>query len=183
MKVYLLLAAAAFLTSGCIPKYVDQNPADSQVSKEKAVSTKIKTEEKKEQSKSYKVTMKTKKFAFSDTGFLVQNKKMLRLNVLAAGKPVLDLKIKKSDDICVGSLCNTKEGFNQSFLSGDYPDDLIENVLLGKPIFEGQNLTKTAAGFVQNLEHKKYKIRYQTAKGSIYFKDSQNKIIMKLKEL
>ncbi len=192
MKVYIFAVLIAIFTTGCIPKYVDKKVDVTQKTKEPIVAEKnpeiaeeiIEPEPiVQEVSKSYKITMKTKKFAFSDTGFLVKSDDMIRLNVLAMGNPVLDLKVKQSDDVCVGSLCNTKLGFNQSFLSGEYPESLIENVLNKKPIFDGKNLTKTKNGFIQNIESKNYKIKYQISRGSIYFKDSKNKIIMKLKEL
>ncbi len=200
MKAYIFLVILAVFISGCIPRYVEQKPIDSKVVKQiQEPAAKVQEEVilkqpqaveiikdeviKQEDSKSYKVTMKTKKFAFSDTGFLVKTSDMLHLNVLAMGSPVLDLKVKKTDDICVGSLCNTKHGFNQSFLVGDYPDDMIENVLASKPIFGGKNLKKTKNGFVQKIETKNYKIKYQISRDNIYFKDKQNKIIIKLKEL
>ncbi len=199
MKVYIFAVIIAVFTTGCIPKYVDKKVDVTQSVKKPTVIEKkpeiikevVQIEEKiviqepavQEISKSYKVTMKTKKFSFSDTGFLVKSDNMIKLNVLAMGKPVLDLKVKKSDDVCVGSLCNTKLGFNQSFLSGEYPENLIENVLNKKPIFDGKNLTKTKNGFIQNIESKNYKIKYQISRGSIYFKDSKNRILMKLKEL
>ncbi len=199
MKVYIFTLIIAIFTTGCIPKYVDKKVDVVQKIKKPTILEKkpkiveeiVQTEEEiviqepvvQEVSKSYKITMKTKKFAFSDTGFLVKADDMIRLNILAMGNPVLDLKVKKSDDVCVGSLCNTKLGFNQSFLSGEYPESLIENVLNKKPIFDGKNLIKTKNGFVQKVESKNYKIKYQISRGSIYFKDSKNKILMKLKEL
>ncbi len=128
--------------------------------------------------------MKTKKFAFSDTGFLVKYENSMHLNVLAMGKSVLDMKIKKNeDDICVGSLCNTKHGFNQSFLVGSYPDGFIENVLQKKPIFGGKHLTKTSTGFVQKIICDRYGIKYQVTNKGLYFKDKKNNILIKLKEL
>ena len=136
MKRYIFLTILAFLTSGCIPKYVDQNPSTptatvtqqttKQTSQAVVTDSTVATTvtqpvveeviEEQKNSKSYKVTMKTKKFAFSDTGFLVKYTNSLNLNVLAMGKSVLDLKVKQNeDDVCVGSLCNTKHGFKQIF--------------------------------------------------------------------
>jgi hypothetical protein len=144
----------------------------------------LKVIEEQKNSKSYKVTMKTKKFAFSDTGFLVKYTNSLNLNVLAMGKSVLDLKVKQNeDDVCVGSLCNTKHGFNQSFLVGSYPDGFIENILLKKPIFDGKGLTKTSKGFVQTIVCDRYGIKYQVSDKSVYFKDKKNNILIKLKEI
>ncbi len=196
MKRYIFLAILAFFTTGCIPKYVDQKPSQP-ISKAPKVSVPSQPEvqvekvsvieeviEEQKKSTSYKVTMKTKKFSFSDTGFLVNYEKSMHLNVLAMGKSVLDLKIKKNeDDICVGSLCNTKHGFNQSFLVGSYPDDFIENILQKKPIFSGKNLTKTATGFVQQLISDEYKIKYQVTNKGLYFKDKKSNILIKLREL
>jgi hypothetical protein len=201
MNRYIFLVFLAFLTTGCIPKYVDQKPSSIPVkTPEVKVKTpveiskpEVKTEqvvehkeviEEQKSSKSYKVTMKTKKFAFSDTGFLVEYKDSYHLNVLAMGKSVLDLKVKKdSDDICVGSLCNTKHGFNQSFLVGSYPDTFMENLLQKKPIFNGKHLTKTSNGFVQKIVCERYGIKYQVSNTGIYFKDRKNNILIKLREL
>lgn len=205
MKRYIFLAILAFFTTGCIPKYVDQKPSQpitkvpkvslltqpevivqeapvSKVIEQEPIVSEVIEEQKK--STSYKVTMKTKKFAFSDTGFLVKYENSMHLNVLAMGKSVLDMKIKKNeDDICVGSLCNTKHGFNQSFLVGSYPDGFIENVLQKKPIFGGKHLTKTSTGFVQKIICDRYGIKYQVTNKGLYFKDKKNNILIKLKEL
>jgi len=227
MKRYIFLALAAFLTTGCIPKYVTpkqtepakiktQTPAviqpQSTITKpeptqmpveiapgvfkipEEATSQTVETRqlpipteeviEEQKNSKSYRVTMKTKKFTFSDTGFLVTYSDSLNLNVLAMGKSVLDLKVKlNEDDACVGSLCNSKHGFNQSFLDGRYPDSFIQNILQKKPIFNGRNLTKTSTGFVQKIICDRFGIKYQVSKNSVYFKDKKNNILIKLKEI
>ncbi len=233
MKRYIFLLVLTFLTSGCIPKYVNQNPtqraathtetikvpqvnAEVQKTSSQAiiptqtqvvqqpevitqsvettpdiVTTKENEEtaqeeviEEQKKSTSYKVTMKTKKFAFSDTGFLVNYDDSLNLNVLAMGKNVLDLKVKKNeDDVCVGSLCNTKHGFNKSFLDGRYPDTFIQNILLKKPIFNGRGMTKTSTGFIQKIVCSNFGIKYQVTNKSIYFKDKKNHILIKLKEI
>jgi len=201
MYRYIFLVFLVLLTTGCIPKYIDKKQA-TVPTKEPKVIVQPKTETSKPEikevkvaetpeaveeqvsSKSYKVTMKTKKFAFSDTGFLVEYKDSYHLNVLAMGKSVLDLKVKKnSDDICVGSLCNTKHGFNQSFLVGSYPDSFMENLLEKKPIFNGKHLTKTSNGFVQKIVCERYGIKYQVSNTGIYFKDKKNNILIKLREL
>jgi hypothetical protein len=100
------------------------------------------------------------------------------------GKSVLDLKVKKDeDDVCVGSLCNTKHGFNQSFLDGRYPDEFIENILLKKPIFNGKHLTKTKTGFIQKIVCERFGIKYQVTNKGTYFKDKKNNILIKLREI
>ncbi len=143
----------------------------------------IKNRLNKSNSKSFVVTFKTKKFSFSDTGFLRNNGGKTLLQVFAVGRPLLDLKILRSDDICVGSICNTKHGFNQSYLVGEYPDELINNVLNSRPIFRGKNMKKTSNGFMQKITTKDYAIKYKIAPNNIYFKDTKNNILMKLRRL
>ena len=131
-----------------------------------------------------KVTMKTKKFAFSDTGFMNLYDNLINLQVFSMGKVVLDMTVSLNDDeICVGSLCNTKHGFNQTFLTGEYPDTLVENILQSKPIMGGRNLKKMTKGFIQKIITGKYGIKYKIWPGNVYFKDVKNNIIIKLRKL
>ena len=135
----------------------------------------------KSNSKSYVTTLKTRKFAFSDTGFMKNENGIIDLQILALGKPLLKLKI--SDDVCVDHHCRTKQEFNTNYLSADYPYDLINNVLTSQPIFSGENMKKTSNGFMQRIKSPLYDIKYKISPGSIYFKDMQNKIIIKMREL
>jgi len=132
-------------------------------------------------SKSYVTTLKTQKFSFSDAGFMKNEEGVIDLQILALGKPLLKLKI--SDDVCVDHHCRTKQEFNENYLSADYPYDLINNVLNSQPIFGGENMKKTSNGFMQRIKAPLYDIKYKISPGSIYFKDMQNKIIIKLREL
>ncbi len=135
----------------------------------------------KSNSKSYVTTLKTKKFAFSDAGFMRNQDGVIDLQILAVGKPLLKLKI--SDDVCVDHFCRTKEEFNQNYLSETYPRDFINNVLTSQPIFSGKNMKKTSNGFMQRIISPDYNIKYKISPGSIYFKDLKNGIIIKLREL
>ncbi len=132
-------------------------------------------------SRAYVTTLKTKKFSFSDAGFMRNENGVIDLQILALGKPLLKLKI--SDDICVDHHCRTKQEFNANYLSPDYPYDLINNVLTSQPIFSGENMKKTSNGFMQKIKSPLYDIKYKIAPGSVYFKDMQNGIIIKLREL
>ncbi len=130
--------------------------------------------------KSETITMKTKKFAFSDSGFYKETPEKIIIQAYSSGVGVGELKFYKEEDtICVGKLCNTKKWFNDNFLSRDYPRDLIVNVLSKKPIFDGKNLVKTDNGFLQKIGS----IKYRTSPNEIYFKDSANRIIIKLKDM
>ena len=135
----------------------------------------------KSNSKSYVTTFKTQKFAFSDAGFMRTENGVIDLQILALGKPLLKLKI--SEDVCVDHHCRTRQEFNDNYLSPDYPYELINNVLMSQPIFGGENMKKTSNGFMQRIQSPLYNIKYKVAPGSIYFKDLQNNIIIKLREL
>jgi len=124
--------------------------------------------------------MKTKKFAFSDSGFYKNNENKITIQAYSSGVGVGELKFYKNKDmICVGKLCNTKKWFKDNFLSSDYTDNLIVNVLDKKPILDGKNLTKTQDGFSQDIGA----IKYRTSPSEIYFKDRANKIIIKLRDM
>jgi len=134
-----------------------------------------------ELSQSYVATMKTKKFSYSDAAFMQEENGVIDLQILNAGKPLVTLKI--SSDICVNHNCISKEEFNHEYLSSAYPNDLINNVLTKKPIFEGKNLRQITGGFMQRLQSSQYDIKYKTTPGSIYFKDLKNNIVIKLRRL
>ena len=131
-------------------------------------------------SKSALITMKTKKFAFSDTGFYKNSPEKITIQAYSSGIGVGELKFfKDKDSICIKNYCNTKKWFTDNFLSRDYPQDLILNILDKKPIFEAKNLIKTKDGFTQKIGA----IKYRVNKHEIYFKDSTNKLIIKIKDM
>ena len=134
--------------------------------------------------KSYLITIKTKRFAFSDTGFLIYDPDRILLQIFTAGKPVLEMKVSTDEDnICVQKLCKYKHGFNRYYLSPDYPDTLIEHVLQRQPIMHAVGLKRLEDGFVQHIETPAYAIDYSVRGGDVRFKDRINHILLKLKEL
>jgi hypothetical protein len=132
-------------------------------------------------SDSYVATLKTKQFSFSDAAFMRDEMGVLELQILTAGKPLLNLKI--AEDVCVDHNCITKMEFNDKYLNHYYPPNLIDNVLRGEPIFDGRNLKKTTKGFMQKIQDENYYIKYKTTPGNIYFKDVKNGIVIKLRKL
>ncbi len=204
MHKNILLFSALLLLAGCGTKPITvkaqpqpsyksitpinkfQAPLEKKIEKEKETIDLTQTEEiddtlSRSNSKSYVTTLKTKKFSFSDAGFMKNENGIIDLQILALGKPLLKLKI--SEDVCVDHFCRTKQEFNANYLSADYPYELINNVLSSQPIFGGENMKKTSNGFLQRIKSPLYDIKYKISPGSIYFKDLQNKIIIKLREL
>ena len=131
-------------------------------------------------SKSQLITLKTKRFAFSDSGFYKSDDKKVLIQAYSSGVGIGEIQVYKTQNlVCVKRYCNTKEWFNENFLSKYYPKDLILNVLEKKPIFDGKNLTKTKDGFVQKIGSIKYKV----TKSEVFFKDLKNRIIIRLRDL
>jgi len=130
-------------------------------------------------SKSYLVTLKFADIRFSDVGFLNTGKNYTNLQVFSAGTPLIELKIQ--DDICIDYICMIKMDFNRDYLNPNYPDEIMQNILHGKAIFNSKNINKTDEGFTQNLKSENYEIIYEVTKDSIYFKDFINRVLIKLK--
>jgi len=163
MKVTLLAIFSIFFLAGCA-----------------TFGTQVQKPTIKTINKSTLITMKTKKFAFSDTGFYKRSPKLISIQAYSSGVGIGELKFFKNDDlICVGKICNTRKWFTDNFLSRDYPPNLILNVLDKKPILGRKNLQKIADGFTQNIGAIKYKV----SSSEIYFKDSANRIIIKIKDM
>ena len=166
MKVTIFSILALFLITGCSTKSIFAKKPVQVINKSK------------------KITMKTKKFAFSDTGFYKSDEKLIQIQAYSTGVAVADMKFyKNSDSVCVGYKCTNRKYFNDNFLSKYYPNKLIVNILSAKPIMEAKNLVKTQNGFTQNIKSKEYDITYKVTSTSIYFKDRLNKILIKLKDL
>jgi len=78
--------------------------------------------------------------------------------------------------------CMSKRNFNEDYLTSAYPDDLLQNILLSKEIFGGQNRVQTLDGFEQSIENNEVNISYKVTTKSMEFKDRKNKIIFKIKD-
>ena len=128
------------------------------------------------------VTIKTKKFRFSDIGYLRHTNDALQLELFMAGQVVKRIEINHL--ICVSDEgCIDKKSFNAEYLSETYPESLLQNVLLGKEIFNGQNLQKSSFGFTQTIFTQDVAIVYHVTPQEIYFKDKTNHILFKIKDI
>jgi len=128
------------------------------------------------------VTIKTKKFRFSDIGYLRHSNDALQLELFMAGTVVKQIDINHL--VCVsGEGCITKNNFNAEYLSSAYPQNILQNILLGKRIFDGKNLEKTSFGFRQHILTQDVDISYRVSPKEIYFKDRKNHILFKIKDV
>ncbi len=134
--------------------------------------------------KSYKVNdsrliiIKSQKLRFADLGYLRSNEDEVRLDLFITGKLVQSIEIDTF--VCVQEGCMSKSTFNEDYLHKAYPEDLLLNVLLGRPIFQKTSFEKTSGGFRQELKTSDYNIVYKVENGEISFKDKQNKLTLKI---
>jgi hypothetical protein len=126
------------------------------------------------------VIIKSPKLKFADVGYLRNSQKSIELEIFIAGTAVE--KIAINHVICVTAGCMSKRSFNEEYLHASYPEDILQNVLLGKAIYEGQNKVKTDDGFEQNIQNSDVDISYKVSANAISFKDRKNAILLKLKD-
>ncbi|CAA6823045.1 MAG: Putative lipoprotein [uncultured Sulfurovum sp.] len=129
------------------------------------------------------IVMKTKTIKFSDMGFIYSNALGVKVEVYAAGQPLLDLNIN-AENICLSLLkCMDKQQFNEEVLVAEYPSTLLENIFKAKPIFSRKNFKEIEGGFEQQISKEDvYDISYSVVSGKRIFRDKINKILIKVRE-
>jgi len=127
--------------------------------------------------------LKTPKIRFSDIAYIrYSHDNAIELELYVAGSMVNRFSIHHL--ICVENKgCMRKTSFNKSYLSESYPDTLLENILLGKPIYDGLHVKRNGDGFFQRIETKNVYILYKVTHHSISFKDKYNHILIKIKDI
>lgn len=153
IQTFSILWASLFILSGCAPKQYAIN-------------------------ESCLIVIKTPKLKFADLGYIRRNTDEVRADLFVAGQLVQSIEVSRL--ICVDDGCLSKSQFNEDYLHPLYPDDLVLNVLLGRPIFEKASFQKTEGGFIQSLKSDEYNIVYKVEYGKIYFKDKQNGFLIKI---
>jgi len=126
------------------------------------------------------ITIKTKQIKFSDLAYIRSSGDAVELELFMAGESMFRLSIDYL--ICLKEGCMSKAEFNKRYLSAAYPEPLLQNVLLGKSIYEGENLMQTPDGSVQQILRKDVDILYRVTPKEIYFKDTRNRVLIKIKE-
>ncbi len=127
------------------------------------------------------ITFKTEKLRFNDLGYVRRDGDSIQVELFSAGHAIAQMEINHL--ICIRKGCMSKSSFNSEYLHADYPDDLMQNIFLSRPIFEGKNLTEHGADFEQSLESPSYTISYRVNAQEIYFKDKLNGIMIRIKTI
>jgi len=126
------------------------------------------------------IIIKSPKLKFADLGYIRNSDKSLELELFVAGKAIE--KISVNHLICTSEGCMSKSGFNEDYLSAHYPDDILQDILLGHPIYGALNRVQTADGFDQSIITRHVEITYRVNPHAIYFKDKKNNILFKIKD-
>ena len=134
-----------------------------------------------EHNKAKVIIIKSPKIKFSDLGYIRNTDKALELELFMAGNAIEKITINHL--ICTSEGCMSKSGFNYDYLHPSYPDEILQNILLGNEIYDGKNRVKTTDGFEQNIKLKDVDIKYKVDSKVIFFKDRKNRIIFKIKNI
>ena len=129
---------------------------------------------------SWVVLIKSPKLKFNDIGYILHNDDRVELQLYSAGVAVE--KFSLNHLVCTESGCMRKSSFNAEYLSSAYDDDLLKDMLLHRPIFDGKNLQKDKNGFEQHIVSDAYDITYRVTPDTLYFKDTKNRILFKLRK-
>ena len=153
---YISLFAAVLLFFGCSTKHLNEK-------------------------ESWVVLIKSPKLKFNDIGYILHNDDMVELQLYSAGNAIE--KFSLNHLVCTQSGCMRKSSFNAEYLSSAYDDDLLKDMLLHRPIFDGKNLQKDKNGFEQHIVSDAYDITYRVTPDTLYFKDTKNRILFKLRKI
>ncbi len=126
------------------------------------------------------IIIKSPKIKFADLGYIRNSDSAIELELFIAGNAVEKITINHL--ICVTQGCLSKSAFNSEYLNVSYPDELLQNILLGREILSGKNRVKNSDGFEQKIFSKEFDITYRVSSNAIFFKDRKNKIIFKIKD-
>jgi hypothetical protein len=129
------------------------------------------------------IVLKTAGMKYADMGFIKDSGSKLEVEMYAAGQPLVSIEINGMN-ICMSTFkCMEKKYFNQKLLSQHYPDTLLENVFRAKPLFNSKNIEKNSDGFTQKIKKDElYDITYTVVSGERKFRDTINKILIKVRE-
>ena len=126
------------------------------------------------------IIIKSPKIKFGDVGYIRNSDDSVELELFVAGQVIEKIAINHL--ICVSDGCMSKSSFNQDYLHESYPTDILQNILLSKPIYGGEAMVKTSDGFRQHVEDESVDISYKVTLHVTTFKDRKNNIIFKIKD-
>ncbi len=126
--------------------------------------------------------LKTPKIKFSDIAYIHKNNESVKVDLYMAGQVVKSIEIARL--ICVSKEgCISKSLFNKLYLNSAYPDTIMKNLFLSRPIYKGINLHSTQEGFIQEVNDSEVSIQYTVTPHATVFRDRKNHILIKIKDI
>ncbi len=123
----------------------------------------------------YRILFVTPQLKFHDTGFVKHYNNQVHLELYTLGKPLYKIIIDK-DKICSQGDCYPKSFFIK-YIFGDYAyDDLLEDIILQRDIYNGENRISNENGLIQTINKQGSSISYIRKHNIMKFSDSKRKI-------
>ncbi len=127
------------------------------------------------------IIIKSPQLKFADLGYIRNTNDSIELELFVAGKSIKKIAINYL--VCIDEGCMSRSNFNAEYLSSAYPDELLQNILLGRAIYDGVGKLKVDDGFGQKIKTNDVDIKYRVNSHEIFFKDKKNRIIFKIKDI
>jgi len=128
------------------------------------------------------VIWRTPGMKYADQGFVYHEKNGVRLEIYSSGQAVMRLEVRPGE-VCADVLCMSGKEFNLRYLSPAYPESLLADILNFRPVFGGVGMDKSDYGFTQKIEKENiYSIDYSVLDGSVVFRDTINRILIKIRK-
>jgi len=130
------------------------------------------------------IVLNTPAMKYADMGFIYESPSEIKVEIYGSGQALFTLRIT-SQSVCTSRFaCLDRKSFNARMLSANYPKDTLERIFRAKPVFNGKNVEKKRNGFTQKLLMPgKYDIEYTVFNNETVFRDTINKILIKIKRM
>lgn len=124
------------------------------------------------------LTLKTPQIRLSDMAFVRHSATTTNIQVFTAGQVVLDLVV--GDSLCLNGTCYDKTAFNRHFFNAPHYPELLEEILLGRPIYDSGGLERNGQGFSQHFSLRGREIVYEVTLSHTLFRDQERGILMRM---
>ncbi len=130
------------------------------------------------------IVLKTPAMRYADMGFIYESPSEIKVEIYGSGQALFALRITPKSVCTSRFACLDRKSFNVRMLSRYYPEDTIERIFRAKPLFNGKSVVKKRNGFTQKLfAPGKYNIQYAVLNNETVFRDTINKIVIKIKRM
>ena len=119
----------------------------------------------------------TPQIRISDTGFIHSYTNGTQVQIYNSGTLTLNLKL--AQNICINSACMSRKSFNIKYLNSPHYNEILDDIITQRAIYDSANLIQTDCGFVQDFSSFRYEVCDKMAK----FIDSKNNIKIIIREL